>query len=793
MAADTTIRVDADTSAAQRSLGQLRQSFDGLKTVVAGVAGALAAREFGQITTSFENLRISLQILYKDVQAGNLVFEDIKKFAQTSSFSVDDLTATVIKLKSAGLNPTLNQLRFFGEVSAVAADKVGALQAITDLYARTTAGGLGLEDLNRLADRGIPVFTVLKDTLGLNRLEITKLGQSAEGAKLILTALETGLSKTFGGSSQLRAQSLGQATSNLRDAFNNLIDRMGQEGGLNSSLAKLANALAVVLEKATPLAVVLAQALGSAIEFIANHAKTFTAIMVSLSALIGAALIARVVALAGAFLKLGQVLMLFTRTPVVALFGILSAGLTILLSKALGVRKEMEDLEGQMKKTGQGLEEGDPVGTTENLKGKVAGLNQEFKRQSAEIANIVKEFARLNDRQFDSLALETRLVGKSDEEAEKLRALADLSNKYYDTRNQLQERLNRLTDEEKKMGLGGVIKENLRLLDEQYQRDAVGLEGRINLLQSARTIERDRLATIERITQQIEEQTRAGQAFASSQLKIREQEQNQAFEKTQIGQGPLARQINQIKENSRRAALEAGRAFAAAFEDGGDGLTPERAAELQRGLDAIAAAYGRINDQQIENLNRSRDWSTGWDEAFATYVENASNAADQARTYFDTFTRGFEDAIVNFVKTGKLSFKDLVNSLIAEFARLQAQKLFLNLFGDNKGTGGMLMNLFTWGKSLFGMANGGLVNDKMPYIVGERGPELFVPFGNGRIVPNNQLGGMARSAPSVIQNVNYTIQAVDAASFRSLVARDPSFIHAVAERGRQSQPSRRMG
>jgi hypothetical protein len=28
-----------------------------------------------------------------------------------------------------------------------------------------------------------------------------------------------------------------------------------------------------------------------------------------------------------------------------------------------------------------------------------------------------------------------------------------------------------------------------------------------------------------------------------------------------------------------------------------------------------------------------------------------------------------------------------------------------------------------------------------PYIVGERGPELFVPSRNGHIVPNNKLGG----------------------------------------------------
>jgi hypothetical protein len=39
------------------------------------------------------------------------------------------------------------------------------------------------------------------------------------------------------------------------------------------------------------------------------------------------------------------------------------------------------------------------------------------------------------------------------------------------------------------------------------------------------------------------------------------------------------------------------------------------------------------------------------------------------------------------------------------------------------------------------LATGGLANANQPYIVGERGPELFVPSGNGRVVPNNKLGG----------------------------------------------------
>ena len=40
-----------------------------------------------------------------------------------------------------------------------------------------------------------------------------------------------------------------------------------------------------------------------------------------------------------------------------------------------------------------------------------------------------------------------------------------------------------------------------------------------------------------------------------------------------------------------------------------------------------------------------------------------------------------------------------------------------------------------------GFANGGPVMGGQPIIVGERGPELFVPGSNGNVVPNNAMGG----------------------------------------------------
>jgi hypothetical protein len=123
--------------------------------------------------------------------------------------------------------------------------------------------------------------------------------------------------------------------------------------------------------------------------------------------------------------------------------------------------------------------------------------------------------------------------------------------------------------------------------------------------------------------------------------------------------------------------------------------------------------------------------------------------------------------------------------MIADFARVQAQKLLAGLFGG--GTGGSFFGSI--GK-IFGFANGGMPPVGVPSLVGERGPELFVPQSAGRIIPNNKLDMSGGGGQVVNTAVTYNIQAVDASSFRSLIARDPEFIHNVSEQGRRSMPIR---
>jgi phage-related minor tail protein len=56
------------------------------------------------------------------------------------------------------------------------------------------------------------------------------------------------------------------------------------------------------------------------------------------------------------------------------------------------------------------------------------------------------------------------------------------------------------------------------------------------------------------------------------------------------------------------------------------------------------------------------------------------------------------------------------------------------------------------------MADGGPVSAGSSYVVGEQGPELFVPHASGTIVPNNKMGGGSGSGSGSV-TVNYNIAA----------------------------------
>jgi phage-related minor tail protein len=194
------------------------------------------------------------------------------------------------------------------------------------------------------------------------------------------------------------------------------------------------------------------------------------------------------------------------------------------------------------------------------------------------------------------------------------------------------------------------------------------------------------------------------------------------------------------------------------------------ATEREQKLAQISLEYARKR-REVEGQNPEILKDIDRQEAMAKMFVVMEESAKRTQMVFDSVFGNLTSAIDNFVKTGKLNFKDLARSIIQDLIAIQMRAATLTflrgMFGSFGGTGstynasGSIAEHVFNPSSYTGRAAGGSVTNNTPYVVGERGPEVFVPSGSGTIIPNGQLGSMGGT--TTVTN-NY-INAIDAKSF----------------------------
>lgn len=485
----------------------------------------------------------------------------------------------------------------------------------------------------------------------------------------------------------------------------------------------------------------------------------------------------------------------------------LGAGLNRIVELARKSREEVEKTAAYAKKIGGGRGdaslypqavpgEGVAVATGAGVQGTTEITNQPVRevdttdrqRALAAIKDITKEYEKQQNYNINRINLETSLVGKSEDEVALQQARNKLAEDYANVQDQLVKRRNGLTKDEQY--LAGEINKQIKDNAEGYNAQLAALERAVAANNAAKNAERARQDILQSnltlLQAQEQAQNRIKDAVIGTNQSLRDALRASEFQTQQQGRDPVARRLAEIRQEAENTANSLRQNLAQAFETDEFGMTEGQAQTFIGGLQQIDDATKKLIESQTASFRKSRTWDQGWLEAFNSYKDSAQNAAEQSRSYFDTFTRGVEDAIVRFVQTGKLSFKSLANSLIAEFARNEIKNLLSNILpsGGGGGLGGLISGFF----GLFtGRAVGGPVAANSPYLVGERGPELFVPRTAGAIVPNNRLGQQQAEA---VTTVNYTIYANDALSFKQQLARDPEFLFAITEQARRQLPAR---
>lgn len=150
----------------------------------------------------------------------------------------------------------------------------------------------------------------------------------------------------------------------------------------------------------------------------------------------------------------------------------------------------------------------------------------------------------------------------------------------------------------------------------------------------------------------------------------------------------------------------------------------------QSAFDASQATVSKSTQALLDDLDAKQQ----------LFKEFASSAAQSMQSAFADFLFDpFKDGLKGMIS----GFLNVIRRMIAEIA---SQQILSAIFGGFTSKGGFLG---AFSKAITGKAIGGPVSGGKPYIVGERGPELFVPGTSGGIVPNNRLamGGGVTVAP----------------------------------------------
>jgi hypothetical protein len=152
----------------------------------------------------------------------------------------------------------------------------------------------------------------------------------------------------------------------------------------------------------------------------------------------------------------------------------------------------------------------------------------------------------------------------------------------------------------------------------------------------------------------------------------------------------------------------------------------ERAAKLRsrdhtpdwvRELDAEVEASNRRMAKLAEEYQKKLSFMQSLADQAARGIQSA-----MADFFFDPFEDGLDGMLKKFI--------DVIRRMIAEWLAFQT----LSFFGIGNFFSGMVG----------ARAAGGHVTAGKPYLVGERGPELFMPGASGTVIPNGKggMGGM---------------------------------------------------
>jgi len=314
-------------------------------------------------------------------------------------------------------------------------------------------------------------------------------------------------------------------------------------------------------------------------------------------------------------------------------------------------------------------------------------VNQLLEDERKKVAEISTAYRKQTSDFAEKFDLQTRLTRMTEEQRLVEETMAEAQKNYLDAITPLLTRIQELkasTNESDREAIP-LLQQGIASITAEYNEQLPALRRLINARLEEMSIQKEQARLEELATQAanrrmaVEESVR--DIMLDGQRKIRDAYNDLALQ----GLSGIERALKQIEIEERRVAEAARERVAAQFGDNDpDGLV-RAMNEIARASDEIvrrrqAAAAAIYQEQQ--------SFSNGWRRAWAEYADSANNASQLAFNVFRTATKGMEDALVNFVKTGKFEWRSFVADILEQLLRARIQQGIASL-GQSLGLGNL--------------------------------------------------------------------------------------------------------
>jgi len=158
------------------------------------------AAGFVETGASMDKMKLSLDTVTKG--DGEAWFKRLNEWAMVMPVNTEKAIQSFIMMRAMGLKPSIADMTTLVDTTSALGGQSDTLEGIARALGQIQSKGRGsAEELMQLAERGVPVFEILKEKLGLTGAQIQDIGNQSVSAGTIIKAVMEGLAERFGGQS----------------------------------------------------------------------------------------------------------------------------------------------------------------------------------------------------------------------------------------------------------------------------------------------------------------------------------------------------------------------------------------------------------------------------------------------------------------------------------------------------------------------------------------------------------------------------------------------------------------